>query len=208
MALAILLTFYETLLGNTFPSRRVLYFPISPQLEIKMENTLTPRIYVVCLATFNAGYSHGDWIEVTQDEENIYKEIRQILADSPIETSKEWAIHDYEDFGSIKLKEHESVASICEKAQFVLDYGEVGLVLFEYYNDLEEIKEIATNRYHGEWDSELEFATELFDDCYLHEIPEHLNGYIDYEQFTYEIFINDYFSLDSQNNKKHIFSNY
>lgn len=53
----------------------------------------TPRIYVACLAAYNAGTLHGKWIEATQDIEDIWKEIRDMLASSPEPNSEEWAIH-------------------------------------------------------------------------------------------------------------------
>lgn len=206
---------FFTLLGNIIPNRWVLYFPMLPKMETQMENTLTPRIYVACLAAYNAGSLHGDWIDATQDEEDIYEDIRTILADSPDNNGEGWVILDHDGFDDFDLDEYESITSVCKKAKLIIDYGEVGMLLFEYYgdsnkyyNDLDEINGIITNHYHGEWDSELKFATELFDECYLHEMPEHLNFHIDYGQFARDIFINDYFSLNSRSNKKHIFSNY
>jgi len=175
-------------------------------MESQMENTPSPRIYVSCLAAYNAGYLHGCWIDATQDEKNICKEIRQMLTVSPIGNAEEWAIHDHEGFGSIELKEYEDIASVCEKAQFVQDYGEVGLVAYKYSSgNIEEARNLVNYHYQGEWDSKLDFAVYLFEECYFHELPD---SYIDYEQFAYDIFIDDYFSVDSQSNKKHIFSNH
>ena len=47
--------------------------------------------------------------------------------------------------------------------------------------------------YRGEYYSERDFAEDFFNDIYLHEIPEHLHDYIDYEAFAYAIFIGDFF---------------
>lgn len=54
--------------------------------------TTNPEIYVACLASYNSGILHGEWIEVT-DEETVRKEIRKILAASPVEDAEEYAIH-------------------------------------------------------------------------------------------------------------------
>ena len=56
----------------------------------------TPRIYVACLAAYNNGYLHGDWIDADQDVDEIRDEIATMLARSPIEHAEEYAIHDYE----------------------------------------------------------------------------------------------------------------
>ena len=47
--------------------------------------------------------------------------------------------------------------------------------------------------YCGEYDSEEAYAEELFDECYLHEVPESVKPYIDYEKFARDLFITDYY---------------
>jgi hypothetical protein len=42
--------------------------------------------------------------------------------------------------------------------------------------------------YNGEWDSEQAFAENLFDECYLHEVPDFAKNYIDYEKFARDLF--------------------
>ncbi len=171
-----------------------------------MNTMLTPKVYVACLAAYNNGYLHGEWIDATQDSDAIYGDIRKILASSPIPEAEEWVIHDNADFCSMPISEYEGIESVCKKAQFVLEHGELGSVLAEYYGDnLDDAEEAIENNYHGAWDSELDFATDLFDEIYAHEIPEALRFYIDYEQFCRDIFINDYLSLPADG-KVHVIS--
>jgi antirestriction protein len=47
-----------------------------------MTTQTTPKIYVACLAAYNAGYLHGDWIDADQDADDIYQEIRDMLSRS------------------------------------------------------------------------------------------------------------------------------
>jgi len=61
----------------------------------------TPRIYVACLAAYNAGRLHGRWIDAAQDAADIQAEVRKMLAASPQADAEEWAIHDYEGFGPL-----------------------------------------------------------------------------------------------------------
>jgi len=70
--------------------------------------TDTPRIYVACLASYNAGILHGEWIDAT-DADTIREAIQEMLKGSPTAGAEEWAIHDYEGFGSIRLSEWEDV---------------------------------------------------------------------------------------------------
>jgi antirestriction protein len=51
--------------------------------------------------------------------------------------------------------------------------------------------------YCGQWDSEIAYAEELFDELYAHDIPEHLRHYIDYEAFSRDLFISDCYSVDN-----------
>ena len=52
------------------------------------------RIYVACLAAYNNGHLHGEWIKVT-DEASIWEAVQAMLFASPIEEdAEEWAIHD------------------------------------------------------------------------------------------------------------------
>ena len=41
--------------------------------------------------------------------------------------------------------------------------------------------------YSGEYDSFRDYAVELFDELYLHDVPEHIQSYIDYDKFFYPL---------------------
>jgi len=137
----------------------------------------------------------------------IYAEIQQMLAASPIPNAEEWAIHDYEDFGSYSLNEYEGISSVCEIAAFIEEHGELGIEVAAYLGDLNSAQEALENNYHGEYDNELDFATNLFDDCYSNDLPENIKYYIDYEAFCRDIFISDYYSIEIAG-KCHVFLNY
>lgn len=47
--------------------------------------------------------------------------------------------------------------------------------------------------YCGWYDSELDYAQELFDELYLPQVPEHVSNYIDYEKFARDLFATDYY---------------
>ena len=43
-----------------------------------------PEIYVACLASYNDGVHHGEWIDAAQDPEDLEREIfTRILKTSP-----------------------------------------------------------------------------------------------------------------------------
>lgn len=43
----------------------------------------TPRIYVACLASYNAGLLHGRWIDLDGDADEVHAEIAAMLRESP-----------------------------------------------------------------------------------------------------------------------------
>ena len=70
------------------------------------------------------------------------------------------------------------------------EHGELGAEVASYCcGDIDQALSMLEDDYHGEYRSEKDFAESLFDDCYIHEIPEHLRFYIDYESFARDIFI-------------------
>ncbi len=169
-----------------------------------MQNTqTTPRIYVACLAAYNNGYLHGQWIEANQDKDDIYSEIQKMLSKSPIPNSEEWAIHDYEGFMGLRLSESEDIATVAEIAVMLEEHGEAWAKFAEYegveYATLERFEEA----YAGQWDSEEDFAEDLANETM--EIPKHLEYYIDYEKLARDLFINDYFSAEGSGYKVHVF---
>ena len=45
--------------------------------------THTGRIYVACLASYNAGILHGEWIEATADADELKARVQAMLDRSP-----------------------------------------------------------------------------------------------------------------------------
>ena len=164
----------------------------------------TPKIYVACLAAYNNGILHGEWLNASLEVEEIQEKINQMLAISPIEDAEEWAIHDFENFYDLSIGEYESIDDVHKKALFVVEHGELGATVMHYAEDLEAAREALENYYQGEYESERDFAIQFFDEHYLPGIPENVRTYIDYQKFCREIFIGDCFSLEASG-KTHVF---
>ncbi len=164
----------------------------------------TPRIYVADLEAYNNGSLHGVWIDATQDLDIIRAQISEMLKSSPEGWAEEYAIHDYENFGNYEVEEYSCVETLHEIALFIEEYAEVAIAALEYTSDLEDARDMAENRYHGCYDSEKEFAEQLYNDIY--EIPAHLEYYIDYDLIARDLFVNDYLSVDAPNFQIHVFS--
>lgn len=164
-----------------------------------------PRIYVACLAAYNSGRLHGRWIDADQGVDHIWDEINDMLVSSPIVGSEEWAIHDYENFGSIHLSEWEGIEDVAAMATFINQHGSLGAeVLAHVHENIDEAESLMEDSYYGEYESEEDFVRSLHED--IGDIPENLEYYIDYERMARDYFISDYFSMEV-GNKIHVFIN-
>lgn len=92
-----------------------------------------PRIYVSCFAAYNNGYLHGAWI----DADEIRGEIAAMLARSPIERAEEYAIHDYEGFEGVTIKEYAGIATVARMGAFIAEHGALRAGLLEQFGNME-----------------------------------------------------------------------
>jgi len=163
----------------------------------------TPRIYVRCLASYNAGHLHGKWIDAT-DADCIMEEIQEVLATSP-EHGEEWAIHDYE-FHGLTIGEYEPIERVAELGRLIAEHGPA----FAAYANNVGIDYATADEFQdafcGEHESERAYAEELFDDLNLSDIPEHVRPYIDYDLFTRDLFLSDNYSVDAPNGGVYVFT--
>jgi antirestriction protein len=171
--------------------------------KMKKQN---PKIYVACLAAYNAGKLHGKWIDAAQDADSLHDEVEELLKASPEPFAEETAIHDYEDFGGIRLSEYEALSEVSRLALLITEHGEAFAAYAAYVGTESATEESFLEAYRGHWDSELGYAQELFDELYAHEIPDHIRGYIDYEAFCRDVFLDGYFSVRSSELGVHVFS--
>jgi antirestriction protein len=159
--------------------------------------TDTPRLYVACLASYNAGILHGEWIDAT-DADEIREAIQTMLSKSREPMAEEWAIHDYEGFGPIRLSESEDIDRVGELAAMIEEHGPAFAAYADHMGIDHATEESFQDAFCGQWDSEQAYAENLFDELYLSDVPEHVQPYIDYESFARDIFISDSYSVESE----------
>ncbi len=163
-----------------------------------------PRIYVACLASYNAGILHGRWIDVT-DPDDIRTEVAAMLAASPEPDAEEWAIHDYEGFEGAEISEYAGVDQVCDLAAFIEEHGALGGKLVAHFcGDLDEAR-AAFEDYAGEYKSLEDFACDFTEQTGVN-IPDSLAPYIDYEAMGRDIGLNgDVFTIETGFEEVHIF---
>ena len=152
----------------------------------------TPRVYAACLASYNAGTLHGEWLDCT-DPDELREGIEEMLSNSPTDDAEEWAFHDSENFGDYTVSEHADIDELTEIGRCIEEHGEAFAAYAENIGDGADEAGFE-EAYCGEWDSETAYAENLMDDCY--SIPDHLVNYIDYDAFARDLFCGDYYSVD------------
>lgn len=163
-----------------------------------------PRIYVACLAAYNAGRLHGAWITVG-DEDQVWAAIRAMLKASPEPMAEEFAIHDHDDFGGVEIAEYASIAKVVEIADFLRERGELGaLVLAELGGDLDAAATALDEQYRGCFLSLADSFQDLTEETV--EIPEALRLYIDYEAMARDARLNgEVFTVETAPGEVHVF---
>ena len=163
------------------------------QEQRERERKAQPRIYVASLADYNEGRLHGTWIDANQDEDELDRAIKEMLARSPSPGAEEWAIHDYDDFGPLRLDEFESLAAVAKIAKGIGEHGPAFAAWAAHVGTDSEALDEFEDAYMGEWDSATAFAEEMLEDMghieeIMRSVPEHLVPYV---QIDYEGFVRD-----------------
>lgn len=133
----------------------------------------SPRIYVACLASYNNGRLHGQWIAADQTPEDILDEIQGMLASSPEPGAEEWSIHDYDGFGSLQLGEAESLVRISAIASGIAEHGPAYGAWLAYDSSRDASEATAfTDAYRGQWESLHAYADAYAESTGLYEAAE------------------------------------
>lgn len=149
--------------------------------------TLHPKIYVVCLASHNAGKSHGEWIDATLEPAVLNDGIRKMLNESPEPGAGEWAIHDYKemtnlgenpDLGAVAL--HGYMASTRSELE---DYGDAWRAYVEWAD--QPTAEGFEDAYIGKYPSAEDYAEGVCSDSY--DVTEYLQNYIDWKALAHKM---------------------
>tara|TARA_R100000426_G_scaffold20530_2_gene17647 strand:- start:5 stop:526 length:522 start_codon:yes stop_codon:yes gene_type:complete len=120
-----------------------------------------PQIYVACLAAYNSGHLHGEWITPKADKDELQEQINKVLKSSPIKGAEEWAVHDYDDFPN--LGEYPDLDKLIQVQEAIDEHGKYVVHAFLENWSIEDLDHIQ-DAYYGEYDSFSEFAQQLAED--------------------------------------------
>lgn len=148
------------------------------------------RIYVACLASYNAGILHGRWIDATTNVDEMAAEIADMLKESPVEGAEEWAIHDYEGFPSSTFGEYPGLERVAKWVELIEAADEAGIppevaekVAGNYgLRYLDEALDCITDRFGGSFADLATFAEDYVSQTVdLDKLPALISGNIDFE---------------------------
>jgi antirestriction protein len=131
---------------------------------------LEPAIYVADLAAYNSAILHGKWISLkdkTRDE--VYAEIEALLAEGTVRFGgetlsakhEEFAIHDYEGFGPIRISEYESIDDVLAHVERMEDDEQK---YFAWIKAGAPDDEFDSSQVYGPYANEEDIAYEALDD--------------------------------------------
>jgi antirestriction protein len=172
----------------------------------------SPRIYISSLADYNAGKLHGRWIDCDDGEQHIWDEIENMLSESTEFIAEDWAIHDYENWGSIKIPENENISWLAETAELIMNdnYDHAYAAYVSNLGQEDATPEGFQDDYCGTATSEEDFAYGYWEDCgYLAALKEAgiSEHYIDWSAVTRDMFISDIFSCNNPDGGIFVFRN-
>ncbi len=160
--------------------------PTDPELPSTPESEPAPepRIYAASLSDYNAGRLYGAWLPADADPDDLATAIATMLAHSPTPDAEEWAIHDYEGFGPLRLSEYEDLSTVSQIGLGIVEHGPA-FAHWAAICETGEQEELARfdDVYLGHWVSVEAYAAELLDDLGLDDlieraVPEYLQPYV------------------------------
>lgn len=150
-----------------------------------------PRIWVGSLPDYNNGYLHGDWFDATRDAQELALATQFMLRSSCAPNAEEWAVMDYDGFGSLRLGEYVSFETISRIANGIAEHGEAFAAWAAHVGpESTDTLDRFEDHYRGEWESFEAYVEDYLQETefyrFLDHVPEDMRGYIevDIEQIT------------------------
>lgn len=154
-------------------------------------------VYVGTYGKYNRGSIAGKWLRLEDyaDKDEFIEACHELHED---EEDPELMFQDWEHIPEGLISE----CGISEKffeLRDELTEGEedaftqwLGYSNYGIEGDASALVECFRDEFCGEWESEEEYAEEVFNELYLPEVPEHIRYYIDYKAFARDLFMDGY----------------
>ena len=154
------------------------------RVEIGEKITLRPHIWIGCLAAYNNGKLHGDWVDAAVSGEELVASAKRIIASSPEPDAEEWAIFDYDDFGDYRVEQYDQLEQVASVARGIAEHGPAFACWAQLHDGDEDMLTHFEDAFLGEYGSAEDWAREVLDELNLDlflkmgAIPETMRPYI------------------------------
>ena len=175
-------------------------------LAEKKEAPAVPSVWIGCLAAYNSGRLHGEWVEIPTDPEELREEIKRVLDKSPEPMADEWAFMDYE-YVPDEFGENPDLDKLCDYVSLTQEYSVNAVGAFIHCFSLNDLDNFS-DAYIGCYDSFNEFANEQAD-IYLddnYQGHDFIKQYFDYESYARDLSYD--YSSEYVGGCEYVFSNY
>lgn len=168
------------------------------------------RIYVACLASYNAGILHGRWIDASSDIDSMQAEIAAMLRASPcpnvtvrdpetgenVPSAEEYAVHDYDGVPSTfgEYPGLDKIAAFVDLAEEFdhIDADDIAAIAANWHGDMEAAAEALRDNFAGVYPSFRDYADEAADEMIENvtcgdKVPQTLINYFDYAAWARDL---------------------
>lgn len=190
------------------------------------ETITTPRVWMGCLACYNAGNLVGEWVDastaadcVSDPDWCVGVHGPVLAADEPVSSHEEWWVMDHE---GLPISGECSPATAQAWGELLDQVGEDLRGAFlawvecgNYSQDVDGLPLVSDfeEAYEGEWSSRRDFAEELADN-YGYAPTDNdvstnpLRRYIDWDSWTHDLFMMDYYAAPAYGYGVYVFRSY
>jgi antirestriction protein len=161
-------------------------------------------VYVGTYKKYNEGSLYGKWLRLADyaDKDEFLEACAELHND---EHGPELMYQDWEDIPDAFIGESWISEKWWEVLDGIDDLSDDEMDAFGAWlawkcievddHDIYDLVGEFRDAYFGEWDSEKDFAEQIFNDTYC-DVPEYVLPYIDYDAFARDLFIGDYDYVD------------
>lgn len=166
------------------------------------------KVWVGCLASYNAGNLHGEWFELDDfsDCDEWSEKIQAMLKAGPAPDAEEWHICDHEGFHGVEVARYESLETVFGWHELFEEHEHVPAAVVAHLIGEDRVEHIE-DIYRGTYEDAGDYAAEMSEG--MGDVPQYLENYIDWEKMERDMELGgDISILETGYKERHILDNH
>ena len=129
-----------------------------------------------------------------------------------VPSAEEWAIHDYDGFGSINMGEHPDLEQVAAIAHNISEHGDAFIAFVSDvaglgYCDADDWEQNFQDAYAGTFNSKEAYAEQFIEEtCNMKDIPDIIRNHIDYEGIARDMELGGDMNFVEDGGEVHVFN--